>query len=131
MKRMKRPIAALPGRWGLVLIMVLWVAACTGPPPRVDRITIVNNSGYDLDIDVAGSERGGWLPVAIVEAHSKDVAEEVIDQGEVWVFRFLHWGDPVGELSLPRAELEGVGWRVEVPEKVEERLQQLGRPPPP
>jgi hypothetical protein len=95
----------------------------------VDRITIVNQTGYDLDVDVAGPERGGWLPVAIVEAHSERVAEEVIDQGEVWVFRFSHWGDPVGELSLTRAELEGASWRVEVPGEVEERLQQLARPP--
>lgn len=126
---MKRQIEALRGRWGLVLVMVLWVAACAGPPPRVDRITIVNPTGYDLDVDVAGPERGGWLPAAIVEAHSEDVAEEVIDQGEVWVFRFSHWGDPVGELSLTRAELEGASWRVEVPAEVEERLQQLARPP--
>jgi hypothetical protein len=126
---MKRQIEALRGRWGLVLVMVLWVAACAGPPPRVDRITIVNQTGYDLDVDVAGPERGGWLPVAIVEAHSERVAEEVIDQGEVWVFRFSHWGDPVGELSLTRAELEGASWRVEVPAEVEERLQRLARPP--
>jgi hypothetical protein len=126
---MKRQIEAWRGRWGLVLVMVLWVAACAGPPQRVDRITIVNPTGYDLDVDVAGPERGGWLPVAIVEANSEDAAEEVIDQGEVWVFRFLHWGDSVGELSITRAELVGDGWRVEVPEEVEERLQQLGRPP--
>ena len=126
---MKRQIKALRGRWGLVLVMVLWVAACAGPPLRVDRITIVNPTAYDLDVDVAGPERGGWLPVVIVEADSEDVAEEVIDQGEVWVFRFLHWGDPVGELSLTRAELEGASWRVEVPPEVEERLQQLERHP--
>jgi hypothetical protein len=126
---MKRQIEAWRGRWGLVLVMVFWVVACAGPPPRVDRITIVNPTGYDLDVDVAGPERGGWLPVAIVEANSEDAAEEVIDQGEVWVFRFLHWGDSVGELSITRAELVGDGWRVEVPEEVEERLQQLGRPP--
>ena len=126
---MKRQIEALRGRWGLVLVMVFWVVACASPPPRVDGITIVNPTGYELDVDVAGPERGGWLPVAIVEAQSEDVAEEVIDQGEVWVFRFLHWGDPVGELSTTRAELEGAGWRVEVPGEVEERLQQLQRPP--
>jgi hypothetical protein len=52
----------------------------------------------------------------------------VIDQGEVWIFRFRHWGDPIRELSLTRAELERNGWRLEVPDEVEERLQELGRP---
>ena len=112
----------------IVVVALLWLAACAGPPARVDRITIVNPTGYDLDVDVAGPERDGWIPAAIVEAGSERVAEEVIDQGEVWVFRFLHWGDPAGELSVTRAELEGDGWQVEVPEEVEARLQQLGRP---
>jgi hypothetical protein len=117
------------GPWSALLITLLWLAACSGPPPRVDRITIVNQTAYDLDVDVAGQERGSWLPVAIAEAGSERVTEEVIDQGEMWVFRFMHWGDPVGELSLTRAELEGAGRRVEVPGEVEERLQQLQRPP--
>lgn len=122
-------IETLRNPWSALLITLLWLAACSGPPPRVDRITIVNPTMYDLDVDVAGSERGGWLPVAIVEARSEDVTEEVIDQGEAWVFRFLHWGDPVGELFLTKGDLVGDDWRVEVPEEVEERLQQLGRPP--
>jgi hypothetical protein len=126
---MTAKIETLRGPWSAFVVTLLWLAACSGPPARVDRITIVNPTGYDLDVDVAGRERGGWLPVAIVEARSERVAEEVIDQGEVWVFRFLHWGDPVRELSLTRAELEEAGWRVEVPGEVEERLQELERPP--
>jgi hypothetical protein len=126
---MKAKIETLRGPWSALVVALLWLAACSGPPPRVDRITIVNPTDYDLNVDVAGPERGSWLPVAIVEAGSEDITEEVIDQGEVWVFRFLHWGDPVGELSLSRDELLRDDWRVEVPGDVEERLQQLGRPP--
>jgi hypothetical protein len=123
-------IEALRGRYrSPVVVSLLWLTACSGPPSTVDRIAIVNPTAYDLDVDVAGPERDGWLPVAIAEARSERVAEEVIDQGQVWMFRFLHWGDPVGELSLTRAELEETGWRVEVPGEVEERLRQLGRPP--
>lgn len=95
----------------------------------MDRITIVNPTPYDLDVEVSGQDRDGWLPVAIVEAGEEDVVPGVSDQGEVWIFRFRHLGDPVGELSLTRAELERSGWRVEVPNEVAERLQELGRPP--
>jgi hypothetical protein len=123
-------IEALRGRYRTpVVVALLWLTACSGPPPTVDRITIVNPTGYDLDVEVAGPEGGGWLPLSIAEARSERVAEEVIDQGEVWMFRFLHWGDSVAELSLTRAGLVRDGWRVEVPEEVEERLRQLGRPP--
>lgn len=109
-------------------MLLLWLAACSGSPQTVDQITIVNSTGYDLDVDVAGPEQRSWLPVAIADANSEELSEEVIDQGEVWVFRFVHWGDPVGELSLTRAQLVEEGWRVEVPEEIEERLRQLGRP---
>lgn len=110
------------------VVIAQLLASCLGLPPWIDRITIVNPTGYDLDVEVTDRDRDGWLPVAIVEAGEEDVAHEVIDQGEVWIFRFRHWGDPVGERSLTRAELEENGWRVEVPSEVEERLQQMGRP---
>lgn len=122
---MKRVPAWPVSRFAVALALLM--AACSGPP-RVDRITIVNPTGYDLEVDVSGRDRAAWLPVAIVEARSEDDAREVIDQGEIWVFRFLHWGDPAGELSLTGAELERGGWRVEVPAEVGRQLEQLGRP---
>jgi hypothetical protein len=113
-----------------VLSLAVLTAACSGTPATVDQITIANPSGYDLDVDVTGGERDRWLPVAIVEAESEDVVREVIDQGETWIFRFVHWGDQVGELTLSRGELERNGWRVEIPGEVEQRLEELGRSPP-
>jgi hypothetical protein len=104
-------------------VTLLWLAACSGPAPTVE-ITVVNPTDYDLEIHVAGEDRDGWLPVAIVEARSEDVARGVIDQGEVWIFQFRHLGDAVGERSLSREELARSGWRLEVPEQVEERLNQ-------
>jgi hypothetical protein len=103
------------------------LVSCSGPPPTVDRITISNPTGYDLEVQVSDANRDGWLPTGIVEAGSEQISEQVIDQGEVWIFRFLHWGDPVGELELARSELERNGWRLEVPAQVEERLRHLGR----
>jgi hypothetical protein len=111
-----------------LVAFALLVASCSGLPSTVERVTISNPTAYDIDVEVTDRDRDGWLSVAIVEARSEHVAQDVIDQGEVWIFRFLHWGDPVGEFSPTRAELERNGWRVEVPAEVEERLQQLGRP---
>ena len=54
---------------------------------------------------------------------------QVIDQGERWTFRFQHWGDTVGEATESRSELEGDGWRIEVPPSIGDRLEELGRPP--
>jgi hypothetical protein len=112
----------------LLGVAMALLASCSGPPPTVDRITVVNPTGYDLDLQVSDPDRSSWLPAGVAEAGSQQITEEVIDQGEIWVFRFLHWGDPVGELEITRSELERNGWRLEVPAAVEERLRQMGRP---
>jgi hypothetical protein len=114
-------------RVGLLLLAVVG-GACAGPPPTVERITIANSTEYDIDVDVTGQDRQGWLPLAIVDARSEDAVEGVIDQGDVWIFRFEHSGDSIDELRLTREELEGSGWRVEIPAEVGQHLQELGRP---
>jgi hypothetical protein len=113
---------------GLLVLAVL-VAACSGPVPTVDRITLANPTDFDIAVEVSGRDREGWLPLANVGARSEHDVQQVIDQGDAWVFRFLHWGDPVGELSLTREELAQGDWRVEVPDQLQARLEQLGRPP--
>jgi hypothetical protein len=95
----------------------------------VDRITIVNPTDYEIDVHVSGREQDLWLPVTIVEAHTEDVAEQVIDQGDRWTFRFLYAGDPLEEVSLTRPELERSGWRVVIPPELGQRLRELGEPP--
>ena len=114
----------------LILGLAVLLGACSGPLPTVDRITIANPTGYDLAVEVSGGNRETWLPLTVVGTGSEVVVEQVIDQGERWTFRFKHWDDPVGEVVLTRTELEASGWRVEVPSDIQERLQQLGRPPP-
>ena len=110
-------------------ILILLLAACSVRPRTVDRVTIVNRTAYQIDVQVTDGDRDGWLPVAIVEGGSDADSLGLIDQGDVWVFRFLYSGDPVGELTLGRAELERSGWRVEVPGEIGDRLQALGRAP--
>jgi hypothetical protein len=109
--------------------VTLLVAGCSGAPATVDRITVVNPTDYDIQVLVTGREQGIWLPIAIVEARSEDLARDVIDQGDRWTFRFLYQGEPLEETSLTRGELEGGGWQVAIPEALGERLSALGEPP--
>jgi hypothetical protein len=112
------------------LVALLWLTACSGPASSVDRITVANPTDYDLEVHVTGEDRGGWLPMIIVEARSEDVARGVIDQGDVWIFQFRHLGEVIGESSVRREQLERSGWRLEVPVEVGERLQQSVRSHP-
>lgn len=73
---------------GLLAALALVLSACSGPPPTIPEIRIVNGTAYDLDVEVSDDDRQGWLPVGILEAGSTELSQDVIDQRDVWVFRF-------------------------------------------
>jgi hypothetical protein len=118
----------MPNIASVVLVGFL-MAACSGAPPTVERIEIVNPTDYDVAVDVSGPDRQGWLPLSVAEHRSSVTVSEVIDQGERWSFRFRHFGEAVGEISLSRDQLEANEWLVEIPAEVGERLRDLGRQP--
>ena len=87
-------------------------------PAIVERVTISNDTEFDLDIDAAASDHDGWTPVGIAFAGSDRTFEQVIDHGDEWVFRFRGQGRDGGEVPVTRAELEANDWVLEVPESV-------------
>ena len=100
-------------------------------PKTVARITFDNPTDYALDIEVSSGAAGGWTSAGSVRQKSTAEVVEVIDQGEVWVFRFDSQGESGGELQLSRTELEASGWRVSIPAEVGARLARTGAPPTP
>jgi hypothetical protein len=96
-------------------------------PSFVARITFVNPSPYDVDVDVTDRERAGWLPLGEIEDGTATRIEHVLDQGDVWVFRLAD-GEG-GELRITREELRRSGWRVQIPAAMETRLRRAWGPP--
>jgi hypothetical protein len=97
----------------------------------VDDVTIVNDTEYSAEVDATSKARNGWLGLTIVRPQSTTTVEEVIDQGEVWIFRFDYLGKYEEEVEIARRELEQNDWRIEVPLSFEQRLRDLDVPPPP
>jgi hypothetical protein len=97
----------------------------------VDEVTVVNDTDYSANVDVTGRARDGWVDLTAVQPDSTTTVEEVIDQGEVWIFRFDYVGKHEEEVEVTRGELERNDWTVEVPESFEQRLHDLDVPPPP
>jgi hypothetical protein len=97
----------------------------------VDEVTIVNDTEYSANVDVTSETRNGWLGLATVQPESTTTVEAVIDQGEVWIFRFDYVGKYEEEVEVTRGELERNDWTVEVPESFEQGLRDLNVPPPP
>ena len=115
----------------VVAVGLAFVVDLSGGPSTIPRLTFENPTGYALDIEVSPGPGAGWTSAGSVRQRSTADVYEVIDQGEVWLFRFDSQGESGGEVRLSRAELEASGWRVVIPAAVGERLAQAGAPPTP
>lgn len=104
--------------------------ACS-QPRFVERLTVVNGTDYPATVGVSDGQRSGWLGLTVVGAHEKRSVQEVLDQGDVWIFRFDYAGEHVEEVTMTRRELQATNWAAEVPDSFGERLKDMGVPPPP
>ena len=103
----------------------------SGGPSTVPRLTFENPTAYAIDIEVSAGSSSGWTSAGSVRQRSTADVTEVIDQGDVWLFRFDSQGETGGELRLTRSELEASGWRIVIPTEVGARLIEAGAPPTP
>jgi hypothetical protein len=113
------------------VVGVTYLVGLSAGPKTVPRITFENPTGYALDIEVSSGPGDGWTSAGSVRQRSTAEVTEVIDHGDVWLFRFDSQGASGGELRLSRAELEASGWRVAIPAEVGARLAGAGAPPTP
>ena len=115
----------------LAVLGMTFLVGLSGGPATVARITFVNPTVYSLNVEVKPETGTAWSSAGFVPRQSTTVVEEIPDQGDVWIFRFDGQGRHGGELRRTRVELEGDGWRVEIPDEVGERLAAAGAHPTP
>jgi hypothetical protein len=109
---------------------ILVLGACSSVS-FVDELSIVNETEYSANVEVTNEDRDGWLALKPLEPHSTTVVEDVVDQGEVWVFRFDYLGRYRVEVEVSSRELAQSDWSIEVPQSFEQGLRDMGVPPPP
>lgn len=120
------PVVAVAAAVALFVISNL-----AGAPARtVARITFVNNTAYDIEVNVTGAD-GGSLTLGTVRANRTTDVQEVVDQGRTWVLQFGAQGVDAGEVRMNRGDLERAGWRVVVPAGAAQRLGDAGLQPSP
>ena len=115
----------------LGITVVLGTYAAVRGPDLVERVRVVNETPYLLDVEVRGGAGDGWLrlgPVSPGESH--DFAS-VVDQGERWVFHVTDGPYDGREFSMTRADLERARWQVTIPRVVQSRLEAGGAVPHP
>jgi hypothetical protein len=116
----------------LVAAMLVGAAVtmeATRLPSFVPRLTMVNPTPYQVEVDVTGEDRDGWLSLGGLRRESTKSMYEVIDQGDSWIFRFGYGGQAGGETRLTGAQLRADRWHVRIPPEVGDRLRAAGMPP--
>jgi hypothetical protein len=99
-------------------------------PAFVDEVTVVNESPFDLHVDVRG-EDGPVLGLGIVPRGRSTRFTSVLDQGGTWSFSLRAGGKDGGTVEVPRSSLERDGWTLTLPATVASRLERAGLPPSP
>jgi hypothetical protein len=112
-----------------VLVQLASIAMET--PDYVDRVTIVNETAYGVEVDVRPSADAGRLLLGRAVPGARIDKKIVVDNGDRWIFRFVRAGVDGAEVELTRAQLEGAGWSVSVPESAETAFGEAGQQPYP
>lgn len=105
--------------------------AAIGIPAHVDRLTVVNETDYDLRV-TAG--RPGADSVVVLGSVGKRATAELIDlldRGDVWVLHFRGQGVDAGSVEVDRDDLVAGDWTYTVPDAVPRRLEAAGAPASP
>jgi hypothetical protein len=86
---------------------------------------VTNASDMQVDVELEVGDQQ-WLALAIARPHSRATVEDVLDPGASFRFRFRASGVPGGTVVVSREQLQGAGWRFEIPASVVHRLIQGG-----
>ncbi|MEY2470384.1 MAG: hypothetical protein QOF21_3082 [Actinomycetota bacterium] len=113
----------------LVAVVVAGTFSACGQSSVIDKVRVHNASEFDFAVDVTNDERTGWTNLGTARRLSTDVTEDVVDQGDVWIFRFQTQGVSAGELRVSRETLRRDRWTIDVPSDAIERVRQSGAPP--
>jgi len=110
-----RQLALLAAAVVASLAVLAGLLALVQHPDFVSRVSIVNQSGSQLQVDVAPGRDAAIMPLGVVDGHSTEEFRDVVDQGDVWYVHVADTGTGARTLRLTRAELEHANWRVTIP----------------
>ena len=112
------------------LTAVLALASAMQAAATVDEVTIVNESPYDVHVEVR-RPGGPVLGLGTVPRERSTRFTTVLDQGDTWSFAFSAGGEDGGTVEVGRTALERDGWSLVVPATAASRLERAGLPPSP
>jgi hypothetical protein len=113
----------------IIITALAGIQAALRGPEFVDRVTVVNETPYLIDIEITSAGGDGWLGLGPVSPDARHSFRSVVDQGDRWIFHVTAGPYEGGEFSLSKTELEREHWRVTIPVDVDRRLESSGAAP--
>jgi hypothetical protein len=111
----------------LVLAALVMVVQLSRSMPAREDLTIVNHTGATVTLDATDQSRDGWVGVGTVDPLDRVTAQEVIDQGGVWIFRLTNGPDQLGEIRRTGDQLRAAHWTLTIPSDAADGLSPLRR----
>jgi hypothetical protein len=112
-----------------ILLVLVGALLCVGmalaltDPDVVPRVTVANDSTIPVNVQVRASAGGPSLILDTVQPGSTASTNDVIDQGDRWIFSFSSGGIEGGTYEVTRAKLAADDWRIRVPDDVIAKLR--------
>lgn len=128
--RRRRPDPDLLTVAAAAVVAVVLVVPISRAPRTVDRLVVDNPTPWDLHVRV-GDGDGGWLPLPVSPAGTREAVRSVVDRGPTWVVEFSVGGERPPPVRLDRSDLAGDDWTIRVPDEVVAALSAAGVPPTP
>jgi hypothetical protein len=125
----RRQFAVVIVAGAIVIAALGGVYAAIRGPDFVDRVTIVNDTPYLVDVEVTNGPRDGWLRLGPISPGESHDFGSVVDQGGRWIFHVTTGPHDGGEFAQTKRELEEGHWRITIPADVQRRLEGSGAAP--
>jgi hypothetical protein len=111
----------------LAIAAILLVVGLTVGAPGREALRFDNRTDVAVRVTASDDGRNGWLPVATVDGRGRSRVDEVLDQGDVWRFRYEVGPDRIAEVRRTRDQLEAADWTVVIPADAADALSSRRR----
>lgn len=126
----RRDLLAVAAATLIGIAVLISITAALRGPELIDRVTILNDTPYLLDVEVTTGGHDGWLGLGPVSPGASHSFQSVIDQGDRWTFHITSGAYDGGEFTVSKRRLQEGDWRVVIPDDVRDRLEADGAEPP-
>jgi hypothetical protein len=95
--------------------ILIGLLALVARPDFVSRVSVVNRTGSPLQVDVASGRNAAIMPLGVVDPHSTDTFQDVLDQGDDWYVHVTDTGSGAKTLHFTRQQLQHANWHLTIP----------------